>query len=314
MTDQAIHNSAGDHLDIQEMRRAASQGDLHRLDRQPRRVVRLVRLSAFALYFAPAFFPPAIRWRSCSTPRCCSPSASSMRRSAAGCSAISPTATGGGALTLSVSDVLGSLIIAVTPTYATIGVAAPAILALARIIQGLASAANTAPAPPTSPRWPSRASRLLFELPVRHADRRPAHGNHRAAPAAKGFLTPEQLKAWGWRIPFFIGALSPSSPLSCGATCTRPRRSREARKLAKPTGSIRGTAAISARAVARGRPDRRRHCRVLYLHHLHADFRQTVSRAHRDQTSIVIFGSLIFATCCSRSMAPCPTASAASRC
>ena len=31
----------------------------------------------------------------------------------------------------------GSLIIAVTPTYATIGIAAPAILALARIIEGL---------------------------------------------------------------------------------------------------------------------------------------------------------------------------------
>ena len=32
----------------------------------------------------------------------------------------------------------------------------------------------------------SPAPRLLFELPVRHADRRPAHRDHRAAAAAKG--------------------------------------------------------------------------------------------------------------------------------
>jgi len=38
----------------------------------------------------------------------------------------------------------GSLMIAVTPTYASIGVAAPALLGLARVIQGL-SLGNTAP-------------------------------------------------------------------------------------------------------------------------------------------------------------------------
>jgi len=41
----------------------------------------------------------------------------------------------------------GSLMIAVLPTYAAIGTAAPALLLAARLIQGLS--ANTAPAPPT---------------------------------------------------------------------------------------------------------------------------------------------------------------------
>ena len=44
---------------------------------------------------------------------------------------------------------VGSLIIALTPTYASIGLAAPALLALARVIEGLSLAGNTAPAPPT---------------------------------------------------------------------------------------------------------------------------------------------------------------------
>lgn len=43
---------------------------------------------------------------------------------------------------------IGSLLIAVTPTYATIGIAAPMILAIARIIEGLSSAANMARVPP----------------------------------------------------------------------------------------------------------------------------------------------------------------------
>jgi MFS transporter, MHS family, alpha-ketoglutarate permease len=42
----------------------------------------------------------------------------------------------------------GSLMIAVTPTYASIGVAAPALLGLARVIQGLSLGGNTVPAPP----------------------------------------------------------------------------------------------------------------------------------------------------------------------
>ena len=43
----------------------------------------------------------------------------------------------------------GSLVIAVTPTYASIGVAAPVLLGLARILQGLSLGGDTAPAPPT---------------------------------------------------------------------------------------------------------------------------------------------------------------------
>ena len=49
----------------------------------------------------------------------------------------------------------GSLLIAVTPTYAAVGVAAPVLLGLARIVQGLSLGASTARAQRTSVRSPT---------------------------------------------------------------------------------------------------------------------------------------------------------------
>ena len=71
MTDQAI-NSAGDHLDIQDAARrikAIFIGSFGNLVEW----YDFYAYTAFALYFAPAFFPnsdPVVR---SSTPRCCSP-------------------------------------------------------------------------------------------------------------------------------------------------------------------------------------------------------------------------------------------------
>jgi MHS family alpha-ketoglutarate permease-like MFS transporter len=112
-------------------------------------------------------------------------------------------------LTLSVLCMcIGSLLIAVTPTFATIGYAAPAILALARIIEGLSLGGEY-----------GTSATYLSEV---------AHPNHRGFYSSfqyvtliggqltaiivllalqKLFLTSEELKAWGWRIPFVIGAL-----------------------------------------------------------------------------------------------------------
>jgi MHS family alpha-ketoglutarate permease-like MFS transporter len=101
----------------------------------------------------------------------------------------------------------GSLMIAVTPTYASIGVAAPALLFLARLIQGLSLGGEY-----------GTSATYLSEV---------AHENHRGFFSSfqyvtliggqlmailvllllqKVFLTQEQLMAWGWRIPFVIGA------------------------------------------------------------------------------------------------------------
>ncbi|WP_233859710.1 MFS transporter [Paraburkholderia sp. HD33-4] len=111
------------------------------------------------------------------------------------------------ALSVSVAMMsIGSLIIALTPTYATIGVAAPGVLVCARLLQGFSMGGEA-----------GTSATYLSEM---------------APPGRRGFfvgfvqvtvvmgqlialalmlvlqwlmLSPAQLEAWGWRIPFAIG-------------------------------------------------------------------------------------------------------------
>jgi MHS family alpha-ketoglutarate permease-like MFS transporter len=102
----------------------------------------------------------------------------------------------------------GSLMIAVTPTYASIGVAAPALLGLARMIQGLSLGGE----------YGTSATYLTEVADAKH---RGFYSSFQYVTLIGGqlcaivvllllqqvFLTSDQLKAWGWRIPFFVGAL-----------------------------------------------------------------------------------------------------------
>jgi MHS family alpha-ketoglutarate permease-like MFS transporter len=102
----------------------------------------------------------------------------------------------------------GSLMIAVTPTYASIGIAAPALLGLARMIQGLSLGGE----------YGTSATYLTEVADARH---RGFYSSFQYVTLIGGqlcaivvllllqqvFLTPDQLRAWGWRIPFFIGAM-----------------------------------------------------------------------------------------------------------
>lgn len=102
----------------------------------------------------------------------------------------------------------GSLMISVLPTYASIGIAAPALLGLARIIQGLSLGGEY-----------GTSATYLSE--VADPDHRGFYSSFQYVTLIGGqlcaimvlmllqqvFLTTDQLKAWGWRIPFFIGAL-----------------------------------------------------------------------------------------------------------
>src|SRR5262245_44357030 len=113
------------------------------------------------------------------------------------------------ALMLSVLLVcFGSLMIAATPTYASIGVAAPALLGLARIIQGLSLGGEY-------------GTSATYLTEVADEKNRGFYSSFQYVTLIGGqlcaimvllllqqvFLTPEQLRAWGWRIPFVIGAL-----------------------------------------------------------------------------------------------------------
>ena len=186
-------------------------------------------------------------------------------------------------LTLSVVFMcFGSLIIALTPTYATIGFAAPVILALARVIQGLSlggeyGASATYLSEVADPKHRGFYSSFQYVTLI---------GGQLTAIIVllllqKVFLTPEELRAWGWRIPFVIGAALAIFAAVMRRNLHETEAFEEAKKVVKPTGSLARSAKISARVAAGSRPHRRRHRGVLHLHHLHADVRQALGRPDR---------------------------------
>ena len=165
--------------------------------------------AAFALYFAPSFFPKG--------------DPVSQQLSAAILFAVTFLMRPIGAwlfgniadhygrrISLTVSVLMmcfGSLMIAVCPTYATIGIGAPILLSLARIVQGLslggeygASAAYIAEVSDEKNRGFYSSFQYVTLI-----------GGQLCALVVllilqKVFLTGEQLREWGWRIPFLIGA------------------------------------------------------------------------------------------------------------
>ncbi|WP_129782446.1 MFS transporter [Peristeroidobacter soli] len=112
------------------------------------------------------------------------------------------------ALTLSVNLMcIGSLIIAVTPGYATIGLAAPTLLVFARVLQGFSvggeyGTSATYMSEIATPEQRGFYSGILYMTLVM--------GQLLALAVLLllqfVFLDAEQLSSWGWRIPFLIGA------------------------------------------------------------------------------------------------------------
>jgi MHS family alpha-ketoglutarate permease-like MFS transporter len=101
----------------------------------------------------------------------------------------------------------GSLLIGVVPTYAQIGILAPILLAIARLAQGLSLGGQ----------YTSTAT-LMTEIAPN--EKRGFYASFVFVSAAAGILfastlgyllthslTTEQMQAWGWRVPFLIGAL-----------------------------------------------------------------------------------------------------------
>lgn len=113
------------------------------------------------------------------------------------------------ALTLSVLMMsAGSLMITIVPGYSYIGIAAPVILVLARMLQGLSIGGEY-----------GTAATYLSEIAP--PNRRGFYSSFQYVTTTMGqlialgvlmllerwLLTPEQLTQWGWRIPFSIGAI-----------------------------------------------------------------------------------------------------------
>ncbi len=165
--------------------------------------------SAFALYFAGSFFPkgnPVVQQLSAATLFAVAYLVRPIGSVIFGY--LADRFGRRNALTLSVLLMcFGSLLIAVSPTYASIGVGATIILSVARILQGLSQGGEY-----------GTSATYLSE--VAHPNRRGFYsgvwyttliGGQLTALLVllvlqKLFLTPDELKEWGWRIPFLIGA------------------------------------------------------------------------------------------------------------
>lgn len=166
--------------------------------------------SAFSLYFAPAFFPQG--------------DLTAQLLNTAGIFAVGflmrpvggwlfgRIADRNGRKKAMTSSVLlmsfGSLLIALTPTYQAIGLIAPFILLLARLLQGLSVGGEY-----------GTSATYLSEVATSH--RRGFYASFQYVTLIGGqllalglllclqkiWLNTEQLHAWGWRIPFFVGAV-----------------------------------------------------------------------------------------------------------
>ena len=108
----------------------------------------------------------------------------------------------------------GSLLIAVTPGYATIGIAAPVLLVVARLLQGLSVGGEYGTSATYLSEMASREHRGFwssFQYVTLVMGHLIALGVLIAL--QQWLLTDAQLHAWGWRIPFAIGAVAALSVL-----------------------------------------------------------------------------------------------------
>src|SRR5712672_289063 len=133
----------------------------------------------------------------------------------------------------------GSLMIAVTPTYASIGVAAPVLLGLARMIQGLSLGGE----------YGTSATYLSEVADEKH---RGFYSSFQYVTLIGGqlcailvlllleqvFLTGAQLRAWGWRIPFAIGAVLALTALAMRRNLPETDEFIEERQTARRESSI----------------------------------------------------------------------------
>jgi MHS family citrate/tricarballylate:H+ symporter-like MFS transporter len=102
----------------------------------------------------------------------------------------------------------GTILIAAVPGYATIGLLAPALVLIGRLLQGFSAGAELGGvsvylAEISTPgnkgfyvSWQSASQQVSIVIAA-------ALGF-----AVREFLSPDQIDAWGWRIPFFVGCLT----------------------------------------------------------------------------------------------------------
>lgn len=164
--------------------------------------------AAFTLYFAPHFFPATDRTAQLLSAAAVFAVGFLMRPIGAWIMGIYADRRGRKAgLTLSVTLMCaGSLIIACTPGHATIGIAAPALLVIARLMQGLSVGGEYGASATYLSEMAGRSHRGFFSS-FQYVTL--ISGQLLAILlliALQASMPEAALEAWGWRIPFVVGA------------------------------------------------------------------------------------------------------------
>lgn len=112
------------------------------------------------------------------------------------------------ALTLTIALMtIGTGMIALTPTYESIGIAATIILVVGRLLQGLSAGGEIGTASAAlmeSNNYQRRCYMVSWQLASQGAA---ALFGALVGFAVNGLLSPEEVHSWGWRIPFVLGLL-----------------------------------------------------------------------------------------------------------
>src|SRR5262245_19480561 len=256
--------------------------------------------TAFALYFAPAFFPgsdPVLQQLNAAVLL-----AIGFVMRPIGGLLFGHLADHHGrrkALVLSVLLMFfGSLVIALIPTYAAVGLAAPVILGLARVVQGLSLGGE----------YGASATYLTEVADDKH---RGFYVSFHYVTLIGGqlcaivvllvlqqvFLTPEQMRAWGWRIPFVIGALLAIIALMMRRNLHETDAFMEANRSEKRESSIKALLRYPRQVlIVVGLTAGGTTAFYTYTTYMQKFLKLSVGLSD-NQTTIVSAGSLIFALC-----------------
>jgi len=101
----------------------------------------------------------------------------------------------------------GTVLIGITPTYATVGVAGPFLILLARLMQGFSAGGEWGGSTAFIVEWADEGERGFlgsFQQCSVSAGLLLGSG---VAPLITTLLHPATVEAWGWRVPFLLGAL-----------------------------------------------------------------------------------------------------------
>jgi MFS family permease len=101
----------------------------------------------------------------------------------------------------------GSAVVALTPPFAQIGVAAPIILLVARLIQGFSAGGEVGAATTYLLESAPPEKRAAITAWQAHSQQLAIFFGSLVGVILAAVLTKEQLYAWGWRIPFLLGVL-----------------------------------------------------------------------------------------------------------